>query len=130
MLVYIVVTQRLLEIAVRVYMTQLFHGLVKEEVTLEHLHEYATDDAGKVATVVDEINKKDEEVYVDRQALKWWLEKQRRQQRQRAEEQYSQAKSAVARLFSGFKSDSEDCFCIVIVEEFYQAYRKLYNISA
>ena len=105
------------------YMTALFLGLTGEEITPNKLYDYA-DAKGKAAgKVVVKINKED--VYVDQQALGWWLDEHKTgKSKQEAKKMFEKAHEAVAEMFSNFGYTPQS-LGITMVVEFYNAYKKL-----
>ena len=111
-------------LVVSCYMTALF---------LQHVHmeerAYRNKIGRGITECVNRIIGEDFEVYVDSQAYKWWLAEQRgKKQKQNAQDECKRVRNAVARRFSGFMPDNDDQFCSTFAEDFYEVYRKLYNI--
>ena len=81
-----------------VYMTALFLGLTREEINPRQLFGYAEDDGKAANNVVVKMIGKD--VFVDKQALGWWLAEQKGKKKQQAQAMYEGAHAAVVNLFS------------------------------
>lgn len=108
-----------LKVAVINYMVTLFMALVKNEVALHKLDIYGAYTAVSITGIVYRINTGN--IYVDSQALSWWVAKGGSRRR------YNEVRGKVAGMFKEL-SHTGGAVAITWVREIYHAYRAVINI--
>lgn len=108
-----------LQVAVIHYMSKLFEVLVNDETQITRLDHYYTNIAVSISEMVHQIDERD--VYVDQQALRWWLNAGGSQSR------YNEVHGNVSNMFRQL-SHTGGAVAITWVRELFHTYKQLHHI--